>query len=201
MIVPVSEKPTDFELNTKGLETGNYVTANCVVTKKTLLAVGGFDEAFTVAWREDSDLEFKLINRKVPIVKINDAVVVHPVRKVRWGVSIAEQKKTMYNALLFKKYPELYRQRIKSSPSWRYYLIILFFVVFVIAALLKLKWICIIAFTAWISLTLNFIGKRLIATRRTTSHIFEMIATSVVIPFLSVYWTLYGAVKYKVLFF
>ncbi len=201
VIVPVSQQPTDFELNTKGLETGDFVTANCVCTKATLKAVGGFDEAFSAAWREDSDLEFKLLEHRVPIIKLQDVVVVHPVRKAPWGVSIKEQKKAMFNALLFKKYPDLYRQRIKSNPPWRYYLIILFFMVFLIAMFFKLKWVSLIAFICWLSLTAAFIIERLSATRKTSGHIFEMIATSVIIPFLSVYWTIYGAIKYRVLFF
>ncbi|MCW3110618.1 MAG: glycosyl transferase family 2, partial [Segetibacter sp.] len=198
---PISGTPTDFELNTKGIETGDFVTANCVVTKATLEVIDGFDEAFATAWREDSDLEFKLLQRSVPIIKLPEAIVVHPVRDAPWGVSIKEQKKTMYNALLFKKYPVLYRQRIKSGPTWIYYFIILFFILFLIAMLLKTKWLVIIALIGWLRLTVTFIFKRLSATRKTRSHIFEMVATSIIIPFLSVYWTLYGAVKYRVLFF
>ncbi|WP_018617163.1 glycosyltransferase [Segetibacter koreensis] len=201
VIVPVSEQPTDFELNTKGLETGDFVTANCVCTKATLQATGGFDEAFTEAWREDSDLEFKLLNRKVPIVKLNDAIVIHPVRKVAWGVSIKEQRKAMFNALLFKKYPDLFRKRIRKSPNWKYYFIILFFIVLAVSVFLKITLLTVVAFVGWFYLTITFIVKRLIPARKTVSHIFEMIATSVVIPFLSVFWTLYGAIKYRVLFF
>lgn len=201
VIVPISRQPTDFELNTKGLETGDFVTANCVVTKAALEAIGGIDEAFTAAWREDSDLEFKLLQRNIQIIKLNEAVVVHPARKAPWGISIKEQKKTMYNALLFKKYPALYRQRIKRRPNWNYYSIILFFAVFLIAALSNIKWLFVVALVCWLSLTAAFIFKRLSATRKTGSHIFEMIVTSFVIPFLSVYWTWYGAIKYRVLFF
>jgi len=198
VVVPVSDNPTDFELNTKGLETGSFVTANCVVTKATLQQVGGFDEAFSAAWREDSDLEFKLLNRKVPIIKLPDAIVVHPVRKAPWGVSMQDQKKTMFNALLYKKYPALFRQRIKSHPTRRYYLIILFFLLFIGAAIIKFKWVAGIALLCWIILTAAFAIKRIAATRKTISHIAEMVVTSFAIPFLSVYWTLYGAVKYRV---
>lgn len=201
VIVPVSDKPTDFELNTKGLETGDLVTANCACTKVTLEAIGGFDEAFTAAWREDSDLEFKLLKRNVSIIKLNDAIVIHPVREARWGVSIKEQRKAMFDALLFKKYPEMYRQRIKKNPSWKYYFIVLFFIVFSVSAFLKLTLLFIIAFSGWLYLTTTFIVKRLSAARKTFSHIFEMIVTSIIIPFLSVYWTIYGAIKYRVLFF
>lgn len=201
VVVPVSEEPTDFELNTKGLETGDFVTANCVCTKITLEAIGGFDEEFSTAWREDSDLEFKLLNRNVPIFKLEDAVVVHPVRIAPWGVSIKEQKKTMFNALLFKKYPGLYRQRIKKRPSLRYYFIVLSFLSIIFSAIFKLEDMVLLSVVCWIASTVDFIMKRLSATRKTRSHILEMIFTSFVIPFLSVYWTIYGAVKYRVLFF
>lgn len=201
VVVPVSERPTDFELNTKGLETGEFVTANCIVTKACLEIVDGFDEAFKAAWREDSDLQFKLLQRRVSIIKLNEAIVVHPVRKAPWGVSIKEQKKTMYNALLYKKYPRLYRQRIRNAPNGRYYFIVLSFIIFIMAAFLEVKWMMIIAFISWLLLTAAFAFQRISTTRRTFSHIFEMIATSIVIPFSSVYWTLYGSIKYRVLFF
>jgi glycosyltransferase involved in cell wall biosynthesis len=201
VIVPVSNNPTDFELNTKGLETGEFVTANCICTKAALHAAGGFDEAFSSAWREDSDLHFKLIKLEIPIVKLNEAVVVHPVRKAPWGISILEQKKTLFNALLYKKHPDLYRQRIKSHPTWRYYLILLFFVVLSVALVFKFKIISLVACTGWLVLTVAFIVKRLSVSKKTASHVFEMIVTSAVIPFLSIYWTLYGAKKYRVLFF
>ena len=199
--VPTSEPPTDFELNTKGLETGDFVTANCAVPKALLESIGGFDEAFTSAWREDSDLEFKLINRGVLIHKLNDAVVIHPVREAEWGISMKEQRKTTLNALLYKKYPRLYRKKIKAAPSWNYYLIVLFFIVLLISLIAKMTIPAIIAFIAWFYLTTTFTLKRLRATKKTFSHIFEMIITSIAIPFLSVYWTLYGAIKYRVLFF
>jgi hypothetical protein len=31
-----------------------------------LIKAGGFDEQFSMAWREDSDLEFKLIDKQHP---------------------------------------------------------------------------------------------------------------------------------------
>lgn len=201
VVVPVSNNPTDFELNTKGLETGDFVTANCVVSKYTLNAISGIDEAFTAAWREDSDLEFKLLRRNVTIKKLNEAIVVHPVRKACWGISIREQKKTMFNALLYKKYPQLYRQRIKSRPNWRYYFIVLSLVLSVVALLIKLKMLAVTSSVCWLLLTSAFIFKRISASRKTVSHIVEMIVTSILIPFLSVYWTLYGSIKYRVLFF
>jgi len=54
--VPLSATPTDFEKNTALLEHADFVTANCACTKKALERIGGLDEDFTMAWREDSAL-------------------------------------------------------------------------------------------------------------------------------------------------
>ncbi|WP_205589899.1 glycosyltransferase family 2 protein [Mucilaginibacter celer] len=114
VIVPRGQRPTDYELNTAGLETADFVTANCACTKLALFITGGFDERFSMAWREDSDLEFKLIFHNIDLKKVNQAMVVHPVRRARWGISLKEQKKTLFNALLYQKFPALYRAKIQS---------------------------------------------------------------------------------------
>ena len=200
VIVPRSTRPTDYEKNTAGLESADFITANCACTRAALLKIGGFDEQFRMAWREDSDLEFKLIREDVPVKHIETAIVVHPVRMAKWGVSIKEQKKTLYNALLYKKYPELYRSKIQSAPPLLYYAIIVAFMIMVVGFLSHNKWTGVIGFYTWILLTFNFIVKRLYTTRLSAPHIAEMVITSFVIPFLSIYWQWYGAFKYKVFF-
>src|SRR5207244_12953942 len=50
-----------------------------------------------------------------------DAVVVHPLRPASWGVSLRQQRKSMFNALLYKKHPRLYREKIQAAPPWHYY--------------------------------------------------------------------------------
>jgi glycosyltransferase involved in cell wall biosynthesis len=52
----------------------------------------------------------------------------------------------------------------------------------------------------WFLLTAWFTWKRLRNTSRTLLHITEMAFTSAIIPVLSVYWTIYGAVKFKTFF-
>jgi glycosyltransferase involved in cell wall biosynthesis len=198
--VPKPERPTDYEQNTAGLETADFVTANCCCTKESLELVGGFDERFSMAWREDSDLEFRLRMHNVPVVRLDEALIIHPVRAAPWGISIKEQKKGMFNALLYKKFPQLYRRYIQPSPAWNYYLMVLCF--FILTASLSAAWYwpAMAAFIIWISLLLTFMVKRLSGTSRAPGHVVEMIVTSAIIPFVSVYWQLYGAWKYRVLF-
>jgi glycosyltransferase involved in cell wall biosynthesis len=197
--VPCKNCPTDYEKNIAHLETAEFITANCACTKAAFNLVKGFDEDFPIAWREDSEFQFRLINHAIPIIKVKDAVVVHPVRAAYWGISIKEQKKSMFNALLYKKHPALYKQKIGARPIWMYYVMIILFA-FSITSIFTSKFsVSIIAFLLWMIFVFIFTEKRLKGTSKKISHVTEMFATSIIIPFFSVYWTLYGSIKYKTL--
>ncbi|RQP17159.1 glycosyltransferase [Parapedobacter defluvii] len=197
--VPLSSQPTDFEWNTAQLQTAEFVTANCCCSKDALLIVGGFDEAFGMAWREDSELQFKLITEGITVTHVDSACVRHPVRPAPWGVSLNEQKKGQYNALLYKKYPRLFREKIQKHPVWHYYAIVLLFAVGCIAWVLNLALLAQLAFAGWLLSVAVFIWRRLRRTRKSPDHISEMVLTSFLIPFASIYWQWYGAIKYRVL--
>nr|WP_295926719.1 glycosyltransferase family A protein [uncultured Dyadobacter sp.] len=198
--VPVRECPTDYEKNVAHLSTAEFITANCACSRAALDLNGGFDEAFPAAWREDSDFQFELLKNQVPIAHVSEAVVCHPVREARWGVSIAEQRKSMFNALLFKKHPDLYRRRIARGPVWNYYVIILANVTAAIGFALDAPAIGVTALLIWLCSLLFFVVKRLKGTDPSFEHRLEMLVTSFVIPYLSVYWTIRGALRYKVFF-
>lgn len=198
-VVPLKREPTDYEKNISKLAAAEFITANCACTKDALYKVGGFDERFKMAWREDSDLHFKFIQQGIPVVKVNDAVVTHPVRKAPWGISIREERKGMFNALLYKKFPGLYREKIQPDPPWHYYAISFFLILFV-AGLLTDKPIPKIAgLSGWLAMTGWFAWKRLRDTSHSWDHVAEMMFTSAVIPVLSLFWKFYGSWKYKVL--
>jgi len=197
--VPLSAQPTDFERNTAQLQTAEFVTANCCCSKDALLIVGGFDESFGMAWREDSELQFKMITEGIPVLHVDSACVRHPVRPAPWGVSLREQKKGQYNALLYKKYPRLFREKIQKHPVWQYYAALLLFITFCVALVLNLTLLAQLAFTGWLLSIAVFTWKRLRMTRKSMSHITEMMVTSILIPFVSIYWQWYGAVKYRIL--
>jgi glycosyltransferase involved in cell wall biosynthesis len=200
VIVPHVNPPTDYERNIAQLETAEFITANCAITRRALEKCGGFDETFTMAWREDSDLAFNLIKCGIPIVHIQQAVVKHPVRPARWGVSLQEQKKGMFNALLYKKHPELFREKIFAQPFWNYYVIIFSFLLALTGLFTHWPLLVIGGAMLWSIFTVQFIGKRLRNASAKPSHVMEMIITSLFIPFLSVFWTLYGSVKFKTFF-
>lgn len=200
VIVPLPWRPTDYQRNEAGLETAAFVTANCFCRRDILASLGGFDERFTSAWREDSDLHFRLLERGAKIQKVPEALVVHPVRPAPWGVSLRMQRKSQFDALLYKKHPALYRQHIRRWPPLDYYGIVLAVVTVFLAAILGAWLTCGVAFALWTVLMTRFLARRLRGTSRAPAHVLEMVCTSLFIPFLSVFWRLYGAVRFRVWF-
>jgi Predicted glycosyltransferases len=171
-LVPVKDEPTNYERKVSQVASAEFITANCAGTKKALERVKGFDERFKMAWREDSDLQFKFIQHAIPIVKVDNAVVVHPVRKVPWGISIKEERKGMFNALLYKKHPGLYREKIEPNPPWHYYLIDVFLLIALTGLLTDKPVSKITGFTGWILMTCWFTRKRGFTPLRTRSTMF-----------------------------
>jgi len=205
-IVPLPDHPTDYERDAAGLEDGVFLTANCFYRRDALDVVGGFDERFTAPWREDSDLFFSLLERVAPndkpgpFVQALDAVVVHPVRPAPWGVSLSQQRKSMFNALLYKKHPRLYRERIQPAPPWRYYASVAALLLALLALLSGSRRGALAGASLWLWLTGRFCAQRLRDTSRDPRHVAEMLVTSALIPPLSIYWRLRGAVTFRVVF-
>src|SRR5690606_9508356 len=135
----------------------------CFVRKRVLERIGGFDEGFRMAWREDSDLHFRLLRCGARIARAPDAVVVHPVRPAPWGVSLRQQRKVMFDALLFKKHRALYRSRIRAGARWDYY---------VISGCLILMMLGFFqAVALWLLLTGNFFLRRIRGTSKRPAHV------------------------------
>jgi GT2 family glycosyltransferase len=198
--VPIASIPTDYERNVKHLETAEFVTANCFVRRTALVAIGGFDERFTRAWREDSDLHFNLLERFGPIARAPGAVVVHPARQAPWGISLREQRNMFFEALLFKKHPRLYRQRIRATPPLHYYATVLALALGTAMLLSGAPGAGLPALTVWAGLTAAFCARRLAGTRRSLRHVSEMAFTSIAIPIAAVYWRLAGALHFRARF-
>jgi hypothetical protein len=152
-----------------------------------------------MAWREDTALEFDLSEKDVPIVKVPGAIVQHPVRTAAWGVSIREQKKSMFNALLYKKHTALYhKSQMGRTP--RYYYLIACMLLLALVFSFRNTQLTLYCLEIWAVLTGWFAWKRLRNTSHRLNHVIEMICTSAIIPVLSIFWNLYGAIKFKTLY-
>ncbi|MDB6004422.1 MAG: glycosyl transferase, family 2, partial [Prosthecobacter sp.] len=128
-------------------------------------------------------------------VRASQARVFHPIRPARWGVSLRQQSKSRFEALLYKKHPKLYAAKIGRGPM-EYY-----FMVGIMAAAIALQGAAqIIAACGWLAWTGAFCARRLRRNSLAPAHVAEMVWTSMLIPPLSVFWRLAGALKYRVWF-
>ncbi|RYC68779.1 glycosyltransferase family 2 protein [Spirosoma sordidisoli] len=183
------------------LDSSELISANCFCRKSALERVGGFEEAFDLSWREDSDLQFKFIQAGIPIIKCPEAVVVHPMRETPWYAPLANEQKSRYDALLYKRHPELFRQRIETDRALvlEYYASVLGVLMGVLGALISSSLVSVVGFGIWGVLSVNLIRRRW-PDQPSRPLVQQTILTSLATPFLAVYWRLYGAIKYRVLY-
>jgi glycosyl transferase family 2 len=88
--LPRGRRPTDWERNVAALETAVWATADLAYRRAALEAVGGFDERFRRAYREDADLGLRLVAAGWRIVA-GERIVTHPVRPADPWVSVRLQ--------------------------------------------------------------------------------------------------------------
>lgn len=200
IVMPIPADPTDYERDAARLQSAEFATANCFCRREILAAHGGLDESFTVAWREDSDLFFSLLEQRAAIRYVPDAVVVHPVRPAPWGASLRQQRKILFDALLYKKHPRLYREKIRATPRWDYYGISGALLTTLFASASGNMALALGTGALWGLLTGRLSLYRLRDTSRHLTHVAEMVITSALIPPLAVFWRIYGALKFRVIF-
>lgn len=198
VVVPLTarRRPTDHERMTLGLQQAEFVTANAFVRVDALERIGGFDERFRHAWREDSDLQFRLQDDG-PVGRCAAARVLHPVRAAPWGISLRQQRNAFFDALLYKKHPRLYRERIRRMPPWDYYAIVLATLVTPAFAIADARRAALASAGIAVALIVRLAWQRLADADRSPRHVAEMLATSALIPFLSVWWRLRGAWHFR----
>ena len=198
--VPLPPVPTDYERDAAGLEHAEFVTANAFVRRDLLASIGGFDERFRSAWREDTDLLFRLrasgaIVRSAPLAR-----VVHPVGPAPWGVSVAQQREVMFDALLYKKFPRGYRRYVRPHPPWEYYAAVASGLCAILNAFAGRWSLALACFLLWLAIGAVFAWRRLSHTSHAPRHVAEMLITSLLIPWVSVYWRARGALRFRVPF-
>ena len=197
---PVPARPTDRQRSAHAHERADFTSANCFIHKPVLEQQGGFDERFSVQRGSDADLHFRLLEHGVRIVRAPHALAVHPVRPAPWGAGLLQIRHAVYDALLYKKHPALYRERIEARPCWDHYAIVAALLVALLCWALGVHWLALAATLAWLALTVRLFLGRLRGTAHSASHVAEMAITSILLPPLAVFWRLAGAVRYRVRF-
>ncbi|MFG3496574.1 glycosyltransferase family 2 protein [Streptomyces sp. NPDC047928] len=99
--LPRDRRPTDWERNTAGLERALWATADMAYRTEALKAVGGFDERFTRAFREDADLALRVIDAGW-LIRRGERTTEHPVRPADRWVSVRVQRGNADDALMVR---------------------------------------------------------------------------------------------------
>src|SRR4051794_32802711 len=116
--LPEDRRPTDWERGTAGLATSSWITADLAYRRAALAAVGGFDERFPRAFREDSDLALRVMDTGARLVR-GDRWITHPVRPVDRWISLRVQKGNADDVLMRRLHGPDWRQRADAPLGRR----------------------------------------------------------------------------------
>jgi histidinol-phosphate phosphatase family protein len=181
--LPAHRRHTDWERGTAGLAGARWITADMAYRREVLSEVGGFDERFTRAFREDADLALRVTERGYRISS-GQRVSTHPVRPARWDASLRQQRGNADDALMSALHGATWHRRAGATVGRRplHLMATLAAVVALAARLGRCRRLSRAAATAWLGLTAQFAWSRVSPGPRTRREIAAMIVTSAAIP-------------------
>jgi histidinol-phosphate phosphatase family protein len=194
--LPAGRRPTDWERNVAGLEHALWATADMAYRRSALAAVGGFDERFPRAYREDADLGLRVTTSGRRIVR-GERHVLHPVRPAGAWVSVRLQRGNADDALMRRVHGRGWRERasVPRGRLRRHASTVAAAVVAATAAASGRRRVAAAAAAAWLGQTAEFAWRRIAPGPRTRDEIARMLASSVALPFAAVSWRAFGELR------
>lgn len=172
-------------------------TSNVFVRRTALQRIGGFDEHFERPSGDDPDLLLRLQRDAGPVGRCDKAVV----QRAGFPGCLRRQRDAYFDALLYKKHPRFFREQAGDTSPWEHYLIVglvLAAPAFMLAGVTGSAVVSILLASA---LILRLAIRRLRQPLGDSAGYLATLATSTLIPFLSVYWRISGALRFRVWFF
>jgi histidinol-phosphate phosphatase family protein len=196
--LPTDRRPTDFERGTAGLASARWITADMAYRRAALQRVGGFDERFGRAYREDADLALRVIATGYRIVDGRRRTV-HPVRPSGPLASVRAQHGNADDALMRRRHGPGWRERIGDGPGrlQRHGLTTAAAAIAIGAAARRHRRVTTAAGLAWTVLTMEFILHRILPGPRSAEEIGRMLATSIAIPPVACWHRLAGELRWR----
>jgi histidinol-phosphate phosphatase family protein len=181
--LPGDRRPTDWERNVRGLEQARWATADMAYRRDLLLEVGGFDERFPRAYREDADLALRVLAAGHELVRGRRAVI-HPVRPADRWVSLRMQAGNADDALMRVRHGPAWRRRAGVPPGRfvAHLLVTASAAASVVAAVGGRRCAATVASLAWVGGTLELAWARIAPGPRDRREVAAMIVTSVLLP-------------------
>jgi len=190
---PTGRRPTDWERNVAGLQHATWATADMAFRREALAAVGGFDERFPRAYREDSDLGLRLVRAGWRIVR-GERVVVHPVPPADRWVSVRKQAGNADDVLMRALHGRGWRAAA-GAPAGRLRRHLATTTAAAAAAGCALaghRTLAAAAGAAWAAGTAELAWRRIAPGPRTREEVTTMLLTSAVLPFAATAWRAAG---------
>jgi HAD superfamily hydrolase (TIGR01662 family) len=195
--LPEDRRPTDWERGTAGLATSSWITADLAYRRSALAAVGGFDERFPRAFREDSDLALRIMDTGSRLVRGQRAIT-HPVRPTDRWVSLRVQAGNADDVLMRRLHGPDWRERADAALGRRpqHLLVTAAALAGVGLAVARRPRAAAVAAAAWLAGTAEFAWVRIAPGPRTRTEVATMAMTSAVIPPLATWHWLRGVVRH-----
>ena len=189
---PAGRRPTDWERNVAGLERARWATADMAYRRTVLEAVGGFDERFPRAYREDADLGLR-VTRAGWQVAVGRRQVRHPVRPASWTVSLTKQAGNADDVLMDALHGD-WRDESAAPPGrrHRHMATAAAGLTGALAALLGRRRAAAAAGLVWAAQTAELTRRRVAPGPKTLDEVATMAVTSVAMPFVATAWWLHG---------
>lgn len=181
--LPGERRPTDWERGTAGLAQAHWITADMAFRAEALKQVGGFDERFPRAFREDADLALRVLDAGWRIGR-GRRTTRHPVRSADRWVSLRAQQGNADDALMRRLHGPGWWQRA-HAPRGRLRTHLALTAAGVGACVLTVsghRRSAAVAALGWAAGTGEFAWARIAPGPRTRHEVTTMLATSVLIP-------------------
>jgi len=191
-------RATDDERRTQRLGGALWITADMAFERCALVAVGGFDERFPRAYREDSDLALRITRRGNRIVE-GERRSTHPVAPSTWLSSVRSQAGNRDNALMRRKHGPTWRKQVgEGRGRLPAHSVTTAAALCAVALIITGRWrLAARALGLWALLTAEFAVRRILAGPRTIAEIVRMLVTSVLIPPVAVYHRIRGQWEFR----
>ncbi|MGW7616554.1 glycosyltransferase family 2 protein [Streptomyces antimycoticus] len=196
--LPGDRRPTDWERMTAGLATARWITADMAYRRTALEAVGGFDERFPRAFREDADLALRMVAAGWRL-SAGSRRTTHPVRPADRWVSVRAQAGNADDALMARVHgPDWWTRAGAPRGRLRRHLAITAAgAAAVIGAVTGGRWPAAGGAALWLAGTAEFALARVLAGPRTRDEIVTMALTSAVIPPVATAHRMAGLVRHR----
>lgn len=196
--LPADRRPTDWERGTAGLATAQWITADLTYRRAALSAVGGFDERFPRAFREDADLGLRISSSQGEIV-LGERWITHPVRPADDWASLRQQKGNADDFLMRALHGRDWRTRAGAPPGRRrrHVAVTAAAAAAGVGLLAGRRRAAALGALGWAAGTAELTWSRVRPGPRDGAEIRRMALTSVSIPFAATWHSLAGAVKHR----